>query len=251
LKLLLLLLTAVVGGAANALAGGGTFLVFPAMLLAGVPSVVANATASLIMMPGAIASAWVYRSTFGALSRTELIRLTIVSLVGSAVGSILLLSTSNSTFSELVPWLLLMAAVVLTLAPRLRAAAAKSSAGESAALLLAGQFVIGVYGGYFGAGMGVLMIALFLIASSMTVQTANGIRLICGSAINVLAVILFAWRGALDYKLGIPMLFAAIAGGYVGALLVSRLKESTARNAILTYAWALTIWFFARQFHVL
>jgi uncharacterized membrane protein YfcA len=251
LKLLLLLLTATIGGAANALAGGGTFLVFPAMLLAGVPSVVANATASLIMMPGAIASAWVYRGTFGVLSRAELIRLTVVSLIGSAVGSILLLSTSNSTFSELVPWLLLMAAVVFTLAPRLRAAAAKSTAGESAALLLIGQFAIGVYGGYFGAGMGVLMIALFLIASSMTVQTANGIRLVCGSAINVLAVILFAWRGALDYRLGIPMLIAAVAGGYVGALLVSRLKESTARNAILTYAWALTIWFFARQFHVL
>jgi uncharacterized membrane protein YfcA len=250
LRLLLLLVTAIIGGAANALAGGGTFLVFPALLVAGVPSVVANATASLVMVPGVIASAWVYRGTFGALSRSDLTRLTIASLIGSAVGSFLLLSTPNSTFSELVPWLLLIAAVVFTVAPRLRAAAAKSTAGESAALLLGGQFVIGIYGGYFGAGMGVLMIALFLIASSMTVQTANGIRLICGSAINVLAVILFAWRGALDYKLGLPMLVAAIGGGYVGARLVSRLKESTARTAILTYAWALTIWFFARQFHV-
>jgi len=247
LTLILLLIVAAIGGAANALAGGGTFLVFPALLLAGVASVKANATASLIMMPGGIASAWVYRHSFGNLPQREIVRLTIISLIGSAVGSVLLLSTPNRTFSNLVPWLLLIAAAVFTLAPRLRAAASKSSGGKSAVLLLAGQFIIGVYGGYFGAGMGVLMIALFLIASSMSVQTANGIRLICGTAINILAVILFAWRGALDYKLGIPMLIAGIAGGFFGARIVRRLKESTARNAILIYAWALTIWFFVKQ----
>jgi hypothetical protein len=247
LTFILLLAVAVIGGAANALAGGGTFLVFPALLFAGVPSVVANATASLIMMPGGVASAWVYRQTFGELPRREIIELTIVSLIGSAVGSVLLLSTTNTTFSKLVPWLLLIAAIVFTLAPKLRAIAAKSSGSKSTVLLLAGQFIIGLYGGYFGAGMGVLMIALFLIASSMTVQTANGIRLICGTAINVLAVILFAWRGALNYKVGIPMLVAGIAGGFFGAHLVRRMKESTARNAILTYAWALTAWFFIKQ----
>jgi uncharacterized protein len=243
----LLLIVAAIGGAANALAGGGTFLVFPALLFAGVPSVVANATSSLIMMPGGVASAWVYRRTFGELPRREIIQLTLISLVGSAVGSVLLLSTTNNTFSKLVPWLLLIAASVFTAAPKLRAMASKSSAGGSPVLLLIGQFIIGLYGGYFGAGMGVLMIALFLIASSMTVQTANGIRLICGTAINVLAVILFAWRGALDYKVGIPMLVAGIAGGFFGARIVRRLKESTARNAILIYAWFLTIWFFAKQ----
>ena len=247
MKLLLLLIVAATGGAANALAGGGTFLVFPAMLLAGVPSVIANATASLIMMPGGVASAWVYRTTFGQISHCELIELTIASLLGAALGSLLLLSTSNAAFSNLVPWLLLLAALVFTFAPKLRAVAARSARKPSAILLLVGQFVIGVYGGYFGAGMGVLMIALFLIASSMTVQTANGLRLICGTAINVLAVAIFAWRGALDYKLGIPMLLAGIVGGYLGARIVSRLKESTARNAILVYAWALTAWFFGRQ----
>ena len=244
----LLLLVAAVGGAANALAGGGTFLVFPALLFAGVPSVVANATASLIMMPGGVASAWVYRRTFTNLPRKEIIELTVVSLIGSAVGSVLLLSTTNTTFSKLVPWLLFIAAIVFTLAPKLRAMAAKSSGAKSSVLLLAGQFVIGLYGGYFGAGMGVLMIALFLIASSMTVQTANGIRLVSGTAINLLAVILFAWRGALDYKVGLPMLVAGIVGGFFGARVVRKLKESTARNAILTYAWILTVWFFVKQF---
>src|SRR6185437_2426583 len=102
----LLLLVAVIGG--------GTFLVFPALLFAGVPSVIANATASLIMMPGGVASAWVYRRTFGDLPRREIIQLTVVSLIGSAAGSVLLLSTTNTTFSKLVPWLLLIAAIVFT-----------------------------------------------------------------------------------------------------------------------------------------
>jgi uncharacterized membrane protein YfcA len=246
LTLFLLLVAAVIGGAANALAGGGTFIVFPALLFAGLASVKANATASLIMVPGGIASAWVYRESFRKLSPRELIQLTIVSLIGAAVGSILLLSTPNATFTNLVPWLLLVAALVFTLAPRIRAAASHSTRHKSAILLLTGQFFIGVYGGYFGAGMGVLMIALFLIASSMSVQAANGIRILCATAINILAVIIFATRGALDYKFGVPMLVAGIAGGYLGAHIVSRLSDKVARNAILVYAWALTAWFFVK-----
>jgi uncharacterized protein len=250
-KLFLLVLAALLGGGANALAGGGTFLVFPALLFAGVASVKANATASLIVVPGAIASAWVYRSTLTGQSAKFIAQIVIVSLAGSAAGSVLLLNTSNGTFSNLVPWLLLLAAAVFTVAPRLRAAAAKSAKSakrDSVVALLIGQFVISVYGGYFGAGMGVLMIALFLIASRMDVQSANGIRLLAGSVINVLAVVLFAWRGALDYSLGLPMLAAAVAGGYLGALIVRRLKEDTARNAILVYAWALTAYFFVRTY---
>lgn len=242
----LLLLAALAGGGANALAGGGMFLVFPALLLAGVASVKANATASLIMMPGGIASAWVYRRTLVGQSQREITQLVLVSLAGSAAGSVLLLSTSNGIFSNLVPWLLLIAAVVFTAAPRLHALAVRSAGRKSAVALLAGQLIIGIYGGYFGAGMGVLMIALFLIASNMGVQGANGIRLICATAINVLAVILFAWRGALDWKLGLPMLAAGIVGGYLGARVVRRLDEKTARRSILVYAWALTGYFLVR-----
>lgn len=243
----LLLLAALVGGVANALAGGGMFVVFPALILAGVASVKANATASLIMMPGGIAAAWVYRRTLDGQSRREIVQLVLASLAGSAVGSALLLSTSNVMFSNLVPWLLLIAAIVFSLAPRIRAMAEKSVGRRSLAALLTGQLIISVYGGYFGAGMGVLMIALFLIASTMNVQGANGIRLICATAINVLAVSLFAWRGAVDWKLGLPMLAAGSVGGYLSALVVRRLNENAVRIAILVYAWGLTAYFFAQQ----
>jgi uncharacterized membrane protein YfcA len=116
LTLFLLLLAAFAGGAANALAGGGMFVVFPALLLAGVASVKANATASLVMVPGAFAATWVYRRTLGGVSRGLLTRLLIVSLAGSAVGSVLLLSTSNGKFSNLVPWMRGFAAIAFSLA---------------------------------------------------------------------------------------------------------------------------------------
>jgi len=250
-KLALLLIAALIGGGVNALAGGGTFIVFPALLFAGVSSVKANATASLVFAPGSLVSAWVYRGTLKGQSPGRIAWLLVTSLGGSAAGSALLLNTSNRTFSNLVPWLLLIAALFFTIAPRLRAAAARSAesaraSGAPATLLFVGQFIIAIYGGYFGAGMGVLMIALFLTASDMGVQASNGVRLLCGAGINILAIVLFAWRGALDWKAGIPMLLAGVAGGYYGARIVRGLNEETARKSILVYAWVLTTCFFVR-----
>ncbi len=247
MTLALLILAAIVGGAVNALAGGGQFIVFPALLFAGIASVKANATASLAMVPGGIASAWVYRRSLVGQPRGLILQLVVVSLAGSLVGSWLLLNTANATFSSLVPWLLLIAAGVFTAAPHLRSAAAKAAGRRSMALLLAGQFIIAVYGGYFGAGMGVLMIALFLAAANLDVQSGNGVRLLCATAINLLAVSLFAIRGAIEWRPGIPMLFAGLAGGYLSARGMRRLSEKAARNAILVYAWGLTAWFFLRS----
>ena len=244
---LILLAAAFLGGASNALAGGGTFLTFPALLLAGIAPVQANATASLVLMPGAFASAWVYRDTVGDVRSRVLTFMAVASLGGSLLGSVLLLHTSNNTFSALVPWLLLMASAVFTAAPWIRKLAVQYHSHESIAALLIGQTVIAIYGGYFGAGMGVLMIALYLAVTSLGVHAAAGLRMICSCVINILAVIIFAWRGALVYKSGIPMLLAAILGGYVGAHAVKRLNANHARIAILVYAWGLTAWFFVRK----
>lgn len=244
---LILLASAILGGATNALAGGGTFLTFPALLLSGIAPVAANATASLVLLPGAFASVWVYRDTVRSMPLAFLGWMTAASLAGSAVGSVLLLKTSNATFSSLVPWLLLIATGVFSLAPWIRKVAG-ASRHQSLPALLAGQFAISAYGGYFGAGMGVLMIALYLIATSLEVHSASALRMLCSCAINTLAVAIFAVRGALDYKAGIPMLVAGVVGGYLGALAVRRLNEKLARRAILTYAWALTAFFFGKMF---
>lgn len=245
---LLLLLVAALGGAVNALAGGGTFLVFPALLFAGVAPVTANATSSLVLLPGIIASAWVYRDTMRGMTPSFLTWMSIASLAGSMAGSFLLLHTSNSTFSKLVPWLLFTAAVVFSAAPWIRRVAQSKTGGDpSLPALVAGQFAIAAYGGYFGAGMGVLMLALYLAFANLEVHAASGLRTVCAAAINALAVIIFAARGALDYKLGMPMLVAGIAGGYWGAHSVKKLDPQKARLSILIYAWAMTAYFFARM----
>ncbi|HVW08920.1 MAG TPA: sulfite exporter TauE/SafE family protein [Bryobacteraceae bacterium] len=244
--LVILLAAAALGGAINALAGGGTFLVFPALLFAGVASVKANATSSLALLPGVITSAWVYREAVRSISMRFILTMVVVSLAGSLTGSMLLMYTSNATFSTLVPWLLLMAAAVFTAAPWLRKAAAGLAGHQSMAVLISGQFLVSTYGGYFGAGMGVLMMSLYLAASGMNVHTAAGLRTVCAAAINILAVSIFSWKGALDYADGLPMLVAGMAGGYLGALVVKRLNAENARRGILIYAWALTIWFFVK-----
>jgi uncharacterized membrane protein YfcA len=242
--IVLLLLAALVSGVANALAGGGTFITFPALLFAGIASVKANATACLVMVPGGIVSAWVYRGTLMEQPRGLVLQLLAVSLVGSAAGSLLLLHTANTTFSSLVPWLLLGASAVFSAAPWLRRVAVRTGGSKSTPLLLAGQCCIAIYGGYFGAGMGVLMIALFLAMSSMDVQSASGVRLVCATSVNLLAVVIFAVKGAIVWNPGVPMLVAGIAGGYVGAHVMRRLSENAVRIAILVYAWGLTVYFF-------
>lgn len=245
---LILLLAALMGGASNALAGGGTFIVFPALLLGGIAPVSANATASLVLMPGGFASAWVYRGTIRETESHSLWLMLVLSVAGAICGSLLLVYTPNATFSRLVPWLLLAATTVFTLAPWLRKKAANATGHRSLTGLMVGQFFISVYGGYFGAGMGVLMIALYLVATKLDVHQASGLRMVCAGLVNLLTVAIFAWRGALDYRYGLPMMVVGIIGGYLGALLVKRMDANVARRAILIYAWALTVFFMIRTF---
>jgi hypothetical protein len=173
--------------------------------------------------------------------------MSLASAIGAIVGSFVLLRTSNATFSGLVPWLLLFATLNFTFSKQLRILASRASHRGSLALLLFGQLVISFYGGYFGAGMGVLMLALYLSATSKDVHVANGLRLVCGITINAVAIVIFAARGAIDWHVGLPMLAAALIGGYFGAVLVRRLNAESARVWVLVYAWAITLWFFARQ----
>jgi len=249
LRFLSLIAASILGGAVNALAGGGTFLVFPALVLAGVAPITANATASFLLWPAVLASAWVYRKDVPK-DRRLLIVMSVVSGIGAIAGSFVLLRTSNSTFAGLVPWLLLFATLNFTFSKQLRTLASRASHRASLALLIVGQLVISFYGGYFGAGMGVLMLALYLSATSKDVHVANGLRLVCGIVINAAAIVIFAARGAIDWHVGIPMMVAALVGGYFGAVLVRRLNADSARRWVMIYAWVVTLWFFAKQLFV-
>lgn len=238
--------TALVGGFANALAGGGTFLVFPALLFAGLDSIVANATAASVMMPGGIASMLVYRQ--GSTYEPKLLRgLMTSSILGGITGSVLVLLTPSARFSSLVPYLMLSAALVFSFSERIaNAAAAHISDDVRWTPLLIGQYLISVYGGYFGAGMGVLMIVLFYLTAKLDVQQSAALRFYCTMGINGLAILVFALRGVILWKLSVPMALASVTSGYLGARMVKRLSVKAARNAVLVYAWIMTIALFFR-----
>jgi uncharacterized protein len=247
LSWVVLLAAAIVGGAANALAGGGTFLTFPALLFAGVPPVVSNATSTFVLNPAGYASTWVYRDRLIHGWGFQ-IAMVAVAMVGALVGSQLLLHTSEQSFQRLVPYLMLAATLIFTFSGWLRRAATQHAAkAMHLAPLLAGQFAVAVYGGYFGAGMGVLTLVLYTVAANMDVHEASGLRILCGTLTNTVAIVLFAVRGIIVWRLGLPMMVACIAGGYWGAMLVKRLEAEKARKTILIYAWAITVWLFIRS----
>ena len=173
--------------------------------------------------------------------------LMISSILGGITGSVLVLLTPSQRFSALVPYLMLSAALVFSFSEQIaRAAAAHISENVRWMPLLIGQYFISVYGGYFGAGMGVLMIVLFFLTANMNVQQSAALRFYCTMGINGFAILVFGLRGVILWKLSLPMALAAVTGGYFGAKLVKRLSVKAARNAVLIYAWIMTIWLLIR-----
>ncbi len=242
-------MAALLGGAANALAGGGTFLVFPALLFAGVAPIPANATATFVLNPAGYSSTWVYRDrlTHGWRFQGALI---IAALLGAGVGSELLLHTSEEGFERLVPYLMMGAALIFSFSNKIKRAAQRHSADRTNLFALAfGQFFIAIYGGYFGAGMGVLILVLYTVAAKMDVHQASGLRILCGSLTNTIATIIFILRGIVVWTAALPMTLICIGGGYFGAMLVKRLDPDRARVAILIYAWTVTLWLLGRSFY--
>jgi uncharacterized protein len=235
------------GGGANALAGGGMFIVFPTLLFAGVAPVAANATATFVLIPGGYAATWVYRDRLIHGWKFQTI-MGVTSALGAALGSELLLHTSEQGFANLVPYLMVGAVTIFTFAGKLRSAASKHTARATHMIpLLGGQFLLAIYGGYFGAGMGVLMLVLFLVAANMDVHQASGVRMLCGAAANTIAMLIFTFRGIIQWSVGVPMVIACIAGGWGGAHLVKRLNAEKARRVILVYAWSISLWLLVRS----
>lgn len=243
-------MAALVGGGANALAGGGMFLVFPSLLLAGVLPIPANATATFVLNPSGYASTWVYRDRLVHGWRLQG-TLLLAAMLGAGIGSELLLHTSEHGFERLVPYLMLAAALIFTFSERIkRAAQLRHAETTHLGVLGWGQFFIAIYGGYFGAGMGVLILVLYTVAANMDVHQASGLRIFCGSLTNTIATIIFIVRGIIEWRVAIPMTLICIIGGYFGAKLVKRLDPPKARIAILCYAWVVTVWLLVRSFYL-
>jgi uncharacterized membrane protein YfcA len=235
---ILLAVAAFGAGVVNAIAGGGSLLSFPALLFTGMPPLQANATNTVAIWPGTVSSTWAYRK-FIAEERRRALVLAVPSLAGGLAGSVLLLNTPEKAFKAVVPWLILFAAGLLALqGPVARWVARKlPMAGDRVpAPLWIAQFLISVYGGYFGAGIGILMLAAMAIFLPDTIQHANALKVLFALLINGIAAVYFLFAGAVHLPEAGLMAVASVAGGWLGALVAQRLPAALLRYAVITFA---------------
>jgi uncharacterized membrane protein YfcA len=244
-RLALLLAAGAMGGALNSVAGGGSFIVFPSLLVAGLPAVAANATTTVALWPASVASAYAYRKDLPR-ERATLGLLAVASAVGGGVGGRLLLATSDATFAVVLPWLLFVASAVFTLGPRARA---KETAGARLPLAVGVlvQFVISVYGGYFGGGMGILMLATYTLMGMTNIHAMNGLKTLLGALLNGVAVVLFLVAAKVELQWAAPVAVGSIVGGFAGASFARRIEGRHVRRFVLVVAWSMTAFFFYRS----
>lgn len=245
----LLILTAAgfLAGTMNAVAGGGSFISFPALILAGVPSVGANASSTVALFPGALTSAWVYRRELGGIGGIKLPALLICSVAGGLTGALLLLSTPVATFDGLVPWLLLIATLAFTFGRQLGAQLRRFvRIGRTPTLLL--QFGLGVYGGYFGGAVGIMMLAVWSLIGTDSLKQMNPARVFLVGAMNGIAVLCFIVAGQVWWPQTVAMLLGAAAGGYAGAWIGRRLPPRATRGIIIAVTVSMTAAFFVRRY---
>jgi len=241
----LFFIVATVAGAINSVAGGGSFLTLPTLLYAGVTQVIANATSTLALLPGSVASAVAYRRELRRIGRW-LVPLTIVSLVGGFLGGVLLVRTSDTSFMRLLPWLMLLAAVTFTFGDRVRRTLSLDHLHGNVVLVSIVQFVISIYGGYFGGGMGIMMLAAFSVAGMADIHEMNALKSLLGTAINGLALLEFVVTGTVAWRPGAIMIVGSVLGGYVGAALARRLDPRWIRGFVMAIGWTMTVYFFVR-----
>lgn len=232
-------------GAMNSVAGGGTFFSFPALLAAGVPPVAANASNSVALWPASLSGAWAYRTELARYKR-YLIPMGIVSFIGGIGGGLLLLATKDATFSKLIPWLLLFATVLFAFSGRLSAMlhGAEAAKPGNTPTALAGQAVVSVYGGFFGAGMGILMLASLAMAGHDDVHEINAIKNLLSAIIYSVTVLTFVVAGAVDWPYTLIMLATATLGGYWGARIARKIPALWLRRFIIVVGFTLTVFYF-------
>lgn len=233
-----------VGGAMNSVAGGGSFLSFPALIYAGVPAINANATNNAAMWVGTIGSARGYKREIEE-HRALLWPLLAASTAGALIGSLLLLYTPQATFERLIPYLLLFATVVFAISPRLTAA--RKDAPAHSPWQIGMQFLVSVYGGYFGAGMGILMLAVLQFTGLPSFNAANGIKNLLSVSINGVALIPFMIARVVDWPFALAMAATALCGGYLGAKFFRRLPQQVSRTIVIAIGVTMTIVFFIRR----
>ncbi|MEI8340111.1 MAG: sulfite exporter TauE/SafE family protein [Verrucomicrobiota bacterium] len=248
-----LLIAAAAAGAINAVAGGGTLVTFPVLLLFGTPPVVANATSTLALVLGTAGSIFGYRRHI-SMVKPWLSRFLPVSLLGGLLGSVLLTRTSNEFFGKLVPFLILFATILFLAQGAFRRLAGFNDAAggsirhQSIAGAVVFQFAVAVYGGYFGAGIGILMLASLGFIGLTNIYEMNALKTILGSLINLVAALWFIEAGLIHWPKALIMTVGALGGYYLGAHYSQRISQRTVRHIITAIGFTISAVTFYKQF---
>ena len=242
-------LAASAAGAVNSIAGGGTLLTFPGLLTA-VSPVVANGTSTVALAPGSLSAAWGYRREMRGRG-WWLVLLALPSMAGGVVGSLLVTRLDPRYFDSLVPWLILAATTLFLCQPFLMRLARPGGSTSSRASTVAGlvllQFLVAIYGGYFGAGIGILMLSGLGLMRLGDIHALNGIKNFLAVCINGVSVAVFALHGAIDWRYAGLMAPSAIAGAYLGSRLAQRLDRRLIRLLVVGIGFALAGHFLIRR----
>lgn len=245
METVLILCAAFGAGVLNTIAGGGTFLTFPALVFIGVPPVMANATSAVAVFPGYLGGALGFRDEIAQLDKKQLARLIAITLVGGLIGSLLLLISSNKAFSVVVPFLLLAATLAFLYGEQIRTwAASKSRAATPFGTI--GLLLVSIYGGYFNGGLGIVLLALFALWGMVNLHVMNGLKSGLSFALSAISVAVFAIGGLVSWDHAIGMMIASTLGGYVGAPIARALPKTVVRGVIALVGFSMSAIFFLR-----
>ncbi|HWZ83780.1 MAG TPA: sulfite exporter TauE/SafE family protein [Terriglobales bacterium] len=242
-----LFVAGVMGGALNAVAGGGSFIAFPALLFSGVPAISANATNTVALWVGVTASSGAYRKHLD-ISRRVMVPLAVTSVIGGIAGAFLLLHTPAHTFLRVLPWLMLGATLLFVFGGRLARGSKSGLAHDASTTAIAGaaifELVVAVYGGYFGGGVGIMNLAMLAALGMTDIHAMNALKVVLGGIINAMAVVTFTVAKAVAWKPGVVMIAGAMVGGYFGAHYAQRLPQAWIRSFVIVVGTGMTVYFF-------
>ncbi|GCE10574.1 sulfite exporter TauE/SafE family protein [Tengunoibacter tsumagoiensis] len=254
LQMIFLFLTAVIAGTLNSVAGGGSFFTFPALAATGVPTILANTTNTVALWPGSVASMGAYRREIAAQKRSTLILMVTTSLIGGVFGALLLIKSSPKAFDLVLPFLLLIATLLFTFnAPITTYIRSRTThKGKLSIQALVGvvciQLIIAIYGGYFGGGIGILILATLAIMGMEDIHFMNGLKTLLASCINGVGVITFILAKDVLWPQAIVMIVGAIIGGYGGAYYARKIKQRWIRLFVMIVGFSLTMIFFVKAY---
>lgn len=248
---ILIFLAAVTAGFINAMAGGGTLVSFPVLLALGISPVVANVTNTVALVPGTIGGMWAQRDAFRSQYK-RLLKLLPVSVIGGVAGGLLILNTSEDAFKSLIPYLILAATLLLGFQIRIKNWVVSRighahSEHHNPIFMLSMVFLAAVYGGYFGAGLGVILMATLGLVTDESMTRLNFLKQALGFAINLAAAIYFAFSGKVDWMIAFVMIFGSLFGGWVGGRLAGKMKPEILRWIVVTAGLVAATIFFIKN----